>query len=322
MLAFWVYLREGVKNVVLEVGLGGEYDATNVIEKPAVTGITKLGLDHVAVLGHTIEEIAWHKAGIMKGGVECVSTEQVEKAREVLEKRAEERRVGLEFVGLLPEVEGVKLGLSGEFQKWNASLAVELCRKYLRKAGVEENLTTGVLPDPFKAGLEKTIWPGRCQTLHLPSKPTFYLDGAHTHDSVLVAGQWFASLLLSIPPTSPITLIFNQQERDAVALLRDLMSQLPKERRLKAVFCTNTTYKEGGYSPELLSLNTDASVVQSFAVQLAMKAAWDGEQMGGEAVVKGNIEEAIEEVGGEGSVFVCGSLHLVGGVLEVLGVDV
>jgi folylpolyglutamate synthase len=50
----------------LEVGVGGEYDSTNVIESPVVCGITALGLDHVTVLGHTIDKIAWHKAGIIK----------------------------------------------------------------------------------------------------------------------------------------------------------------------------------------------------------------------------------------------------------------
>jgi folylpolyglutamate synthase len=59
-------MEEQVDAVILEVGVGGEYDATNVIESPVVCGITSLGMDHVAVLGDTIEKIAWHKAGIIK----------------------------------------------------------------------------------------------------------------------------------------------------------------------------------------------------------------------------------------------------------------
>lgn len=58
---------------ILEVGVGGEYDSTNIIEKPIVCGITALGLDHVSVLGNTIDQIAWHKAGIIKVKIYTVS---------------------------------------------------------------------------------------------------------------------------------------------------------------------------------------------------------------------------------------------------------
>ncbi len=66
LVAFHTFMQENVDAVILEVGVGGEYDATNVIESPVVCGITSLGMDHVAVLGDTIEKIAWHKAGIIK----------------------------------------------------------------------------------------------------------------------------------------------------------------------------------------------------------------------------------------------------------------
>ena len=68
LLSFHIFLQEKVDAVVLEVGMGGTYDATNVVVEPVVCGITSLGLDHVAVLGDTIEKIAWHKAGIIKVG--------------------------------------------------------------------------------------------------------------------------------------------------------------------------------------------------------------------------------------------------------------
>lgn len=66
LLSFHVFLQEKVDVLVLEVGLGGEYDATNVIAKPVVCGMTALGFDHMAVLGESIGSIAWHKAGIIK----------------------------------------------------------------------------------------------------------------------------------------------------------------------------------------------------------------------------------------------------------------
>jgi folylpolyglutamate synthase len=66
LLAFHVFLQEEMDVMILEVGVGGEYDATNVVEQPVVCGITPLGFDHMSILGETIESIAWHKAGIIK----------------------------------------------------------------------------------------------------------------------------------------------------------------------------------------------------------------------------------------------------------------
>lgn len=65
-MAFHVFLQKKVDAVILEVGMGGQYDATNVIKDPVVCGISSLGLDHTDVLGDTIDKIAWHKAGIIK----------------------------------------------------------------------------------------------------------------------------------------------------------------------------------------------------------------------------------------------------------------
>ena len=66
LVAFHAFLALKVNAAVLEVGVGGAYDSTNIIPKPVVTGITALGIDHVGVLGHTLKEIAWHKSGIFK----------------------------------------------------------------------------------------------------------------------------------------------------------------------------------------------------------------------------------------------------------------
>lgn len=81
--------------VILEVGIGGEYDSTNVIEKPVACGITALGLDHVNVLGDTIDKIAWHKAGIIKPNVPAFAIEQPPEALKVIEERAKEKNAPL-----------------------------------------------------------------------------------------------------------------------------------------------------------------------------------------------------------------------------------
>ncbi|RSL98028.1 Folylpolyglutamate synthase [Fusarium oligoseptatum] len=91
LMSWHVFLQEGVDVAVYETGIGGEYDATNVVERPVASGISTLGIDHVFALGDTVLKIAWHKAGIMKTGSAAFTIEQVPDAEEVLKKRAEEK---------------------------------------------------------------------------------------------------------------------------------------------------------------------------------------------------------------------------------------
>lgn len=65
-MAFHVFMKEKTDVAIIEVGIGGQYDSTNLIRKPVVCGVTSLGLDHISILGNTIEKIAWNKAGIFK----------------------------------------------------------------------------------------------------------------------------------------------------------------------------------------------------------------------------------------------------------------
>lgn len=102
LLAFHSFLRERVSATILEVGVGGAYDSTNIVPRPISTGVTSLGLDHVPLLGTTLGEVAWNKAGIYKPGVPALSVEQPEDAMEVLRKRAKELEVRL-LSGLSPE---------------------------------------------------------------------------------------------------------------------------------------------------------------------------------------------------------------------------
>ena len=225
LLAFHTYLCERVGAVVLEVGIGGEYDSTNIVEKPIVTGLSVLAIDHVFVLGPTLPEIAWHKGGIFKPGAAAYSVVQPEEARAVLESRARERLV---LDGVVKWVDpdevlpgDTKLGLQGAFQRQNAALAVSVAAEALRvitcsnsSSDVQQNFVPklpflrdhGISPDNdddgddgdrrFRHALESTVWPGRCQVL--PDKKLggdtleWCLDGAHTNDSLEVAWAWFA----------------------------------------------------------------------------------------------------------------------------------
>jgi folylpolyglutamate synthase len=170
LLALRVFHAERVDVAVLEVGLGGRWDATNVVPAPAVCGITSLGYDHMDILGHTLTLIAGEKAGILKAGVPAVTTTQPEEARVVLEQRAQKLqartaapgrtrlppracsaagradgvRHAMPQVSLLtaPPLEAfavprgvpLQLGLAGAHQRLNAALAVQLCRIWATRA--------------------------------------------------------------------------------------------------------------------------------------------------------------------------------------------
>ncbi|KAL8942313.1 MAG: hypothetical protein Q9211_001430 [Gyalolechia sp. 1 TL-2023] len=98
LMAFHTYMSEGVDTAIIECGIGGEYDSTNIIISPSVTGITSLGIDHVQILGDTIEEIAWHKAGIMKPGTPAYTVPQPPAAETVICQRAKEKSPPLTWV--------------------------------------------------------------------------------------------------------------------------------------------------------------------------------------------------------------------------------
>lgn len=191
LMSYHVFLRENVDTAIYEVGLGGEYDSTNIIDRPAVTGITTLGIDHVLVLGETIEEIAWQKAGIQKPGVPSFTVKQLPTAASVIEKRAGEKGVkSLEVVDLDPRLQKVDIRPNAGFQKSNASLAIALAETAIRKLDHSFQLPPDSLPQEFVDGLEQMVWRGRCEK-KVEGNITWHLDGAHTADSIIISSCWF-----------------------------------------------------------------------------------------------------------------------------------
>jgi folylpolyglutamate synthase len=347
LMAFHTYMSEGVDTAVMECGIGGEYDSTNIVVQPAVCGITSLGIDHVSVLGATIEEIAWHKGGIIKPGAKAFTAPQPESAIQVLLKRAEEKGAELRVVEDHPDLRKgnqIKLGLAGDFQRLNASLAVAVAGEFLRRAGFSSlptDVLTEPLPEEFRKGLERTRLQGRCETRY-EQNISWHIDGGHTLESIRVAGGWFASRIAPMFSSNgavverPRVLIFNQQTRDGVALAQELYNTLSEALGSKhpftnAIFCTNVTYKDAGYKPDLMSVNTNASEVEKLSVQKTLAQTWKTIDPSTEVGVIGTIEEAVEFVrdlaeredgktpdGKSVMVFVTGSLHLVGGFLDVI----
>ncbi|KIX00479.1 uncharacterized protein Z518_10619 [Rhinocladiella mackenziei CBS 650.93] len=336
LMAFHTYMSEKVDTAVIECGIGGAYDSTNIIETPAVTGITSLGIDHAAILGSTIGEIAWHKSGIMKSGTKCLTPSgQPEDAKNVMAQVAQEKGSALEYVDIDPAIANgdTKLGLQADFQKTNASLAVAIAKQFLEQHGYAANDES---EQKIRRGLETVRWPGRCETRHEPGL-RWCIDGGHTLESIELAGKWFASQLATTKTSSPEPrfLIFNQQTRDAASLATALFNTLSTALHgshpfTHAIFCTNTTFKETGFRPDLVSVNANTSDVEALKVQKTLAETWRKIDPPAQVEVVRTIEEAVSFVrefasqkpkkgeGEEVTALVTGSLHLVGGFLEVL----
>jgi dihydrofolate synthase/folylpolyglutamate synthase len=183
-MAFWLFREQGVETAVVEVGLGGRLDATNVVD-PALTVITPIDFDHEVYLGHTLQAIAQEKAGILKPGVPAVFARQRPEASVVLEDRAAElgvevtRAADFEVCDLEIDARGSRFSvlqsgtlrfsvhcpLAGEHQVDNA-VAAALALQIL-----------GVSPQGIPEGIKATRWPGRLE--HVAPNPDVILDGAH-----------------------------------------------------------------------------------------------------------------------------------------------
>lgn len=190
-IAFVYYKEEKVDFVVLEVGLGGRYDSTNIIETPLASVLTPISLDHKDILGDTIEKIAWEKAGIIKENGLVVSHPQVEEAQKVIEDVVKDKNSKL-IVAPIEDIkviectelgskfnfkfnektfENLEINLIGEHQINNACVALTVVLTLL------ENEYIDIDEDSIRRGLLKTRWKGRLEILR--RNPTFIIDGAH-----------------------------------------------------------------------------------------------------------------------------------------------
>ena len=267
LMALHCFLIQQVGSAVIECGIGGEYDTTNILVKPTVTGVTSLGIDHESLLGDTIESIAWHKAGIFKQDVPAFTVPQPDAALQVLHDRAKEKGTAVHVVPQHPALDGVKLGLQGEFQKVNASLAIAVSAQHLQRLGYS-NIPSPIdksaaLPPEFITGLESARLGGRCDMRPDTRMQglTWYIDGGHTLESIEVAGRWFGAKTSNMADSGgQRILIFNQQTRDASSLAQRLHETLATALRdgrpfKHAIFCPNTTYRDVGYKADLISGN-------------------------------------------------------------------
>ncbi|MDD6038164.1 MAG: 5-formyltetrahydrofolate cyclo-ligase [bacterium] len=173
-IALLYYRKKSVKFVILETGMGGRLDSTNVIPPALVSVITQIGLEHTRYLGDTLTAIANEKAGIIKNGSRAVLMRQEPEVMAVLEGVCKQRNIPW-VVGDEVATE-VKLGLFGAHQRKNAAVAAETAQ-ILCEMGFDE-----ITPDVIVRGLQKCRWPGRMELLG--EAPWCMIDGAHNVSGV------------------------------------------------------------------------------------------------------------------------------------------
>ncbi|RMZ88393.1 hypothetical protein DV736_g4379, partial [Chaetothyriales sp. CBS 134916] len=297
LLAIHTFCQEGIQAAIFETHHGGEYDATNVLSSPVVTGITSIGLDHLAQLGPDIETVAWHKAGIFKkGSSPAFSAPQSPPTVEaVLRARAAERDVRLEIVPADdPSLPGDANALLPPVQRINSSLAIALVNAFLTKRRPRlddddgENNERRLSEADIKNGIDHFSWPGRFEIIKSKNGCTcWYLDGAHNEFSIA-----------SSPPHRCMVIFSHvSEERDGPSLLRALARAL--ERHADAIQSPDMLMMHRRGAEAAATTSTSASYVPS--IEEALEYA----------------ERVSAERGGL-HVLVTGSLHLVGGALYLL----
>jgi dihydrofolate synthase/folylpolyglutamate synthase len=246
-MAFAVFARERVDIAILETGLGGRLDCTNVV-RPEIAVITALGLDHTALLGGTLDRIAWEKGGIIKPGIPVVVAPQSPVAREqavpVLERLARERNSPLyhaERMIIARRIDETERGQTLELQPGEglADFVGERspARVYLPLPGDHqiENLRTAASVwavlrnrgwdlswDAFFRGVGQCRWPGRIEVI--PSRPRIVVDGAHCPLSI----RALADTLRRLYPEARWHVVMGvQRDKDFPAMLR-ILSRTPE----------------------------------------------------------------------------------------------
>jgi dihydrofolate synthase / folylpolyglutamate synthase len=299
-MALLLFAQEKTDIAILEVGMGGRLDATNIVE-PLVSVITNISLEHQEYLGRTLLEIAGEKAGIIKAGVPLVSAAtqpeiidlfsskcaQAESPLYLAGREFKMERTGgsLRYLGLSHTLEGLKPGLQGDHQAANA--AVALCvSEVLAPLGFGWNEKT------LLAAIQSPRWPGRFQVLD--SSPTVILDGAHNPG----AAETMVNTVKKRFQNKRIVLVLGIMADKDIPLMLKIFARAADE-----VVLSRPGYARAADPQTLLAARPASFPPAEIKVPLA------------EA-----IELARTKAGAEGVVVITGSLFTVGEAMEILGV--
>ncbi|MBO0857716.1 MAG: bifunctional folylpolyglutamate synthase/dihydrofolate synthase [Chloracidobacterium sp.] len=302
MIAYLYFAEREVKLAVLEVGLGGRLDATNICE-PVVTAITRIGFDHQQYLGDTLQSIAGEKAGIVKSGVPAVVAPQSGEAMSAIAARCEEMNAPIILTSAPFDIEpgsgdenigrysfryrtssdeyALRLGLRGLHQITNATVAIHIAEQ-LRIEGFD------IPRAAIIKGLNKAEWPGRLEMLRLSSpQAPLLLDGAHNTDGARALRDFLDEHFRS----TQITIIFGAMADKAIGEMGDIL--FPAATRVIVTRIANPRAADPGAIAE--ASHRDVIRIEN----------------GDEA-----LDEALRITPPGGLIVVCGSLFLVGEIRQ------
>ncbi|XP_037725187.1 folylpolyglutamate synthase, mitochondrial [Drosophila subpulchrella] len=332
ILGFHVFIAEKVDVVVLEVGIGGEHDCTNIVRNVRTVGITSLGLEHTELLGHTLPEIAWQKAGIIKPGSHVFTHVGQPECLEVIRQRTQEQSATLYEV---PPTEDYFRSEAyapiwesfSHMIRLNGSLAIQLAGDWLSQARSplqQEHTPNGVRMDPqLLRGLVSTHWPGRCQLIHWHGL-RLHFDGAHTLESMAVCTDWFEKSVRN--SVNPKILIFNRTGESGFAPLLELLNR-------------TCAFDMVCFVPNLATStpNAPSQVMVRFSAEMQLKRArtiageWSDLCARQGLKDKGQVFDTLTDAftairrrfpqtdnGGQLEVLVTGSIHLLGAAISAL----
>ncbi|MBU0568525.1 bifunctional folylpolyglutamate synthase/dihydrofolate synthase [bacterium] len=287
------FAKEEVEIAILEVGMGGRLDATNVVN-PLVSVITNVDLEHTDQLGKTIREIAYEKAGIIKEKGLVVTACEKEEALEVIKevcsrKKAKLFRVGKEIKiegkdrirGLHTRYENLKLPLIGEYQLKNAACAIGAC----------ELLGQNISKETIIKGLANTCWPGRLEVLS--RNPLLVLDGAHNPAAI---SALFGTIAREFRFENLILIIGILKDKDIPSMIEEIFK---KERKPEKIHIVRLAYVRGASPKEI------EKEVAKYTARVQLHPC-----------VKEAILKAKEEACPKDLILITGSLYAVAEVLD------
>ncbi|XP_031364410.1 folylpolyglutamate synthase, mitochondrial isoform X2 [Apis dorsata] len=333
VLMFNIFLDEHVDVAIIEVGIGGLYDCTNIVRNPVCVGITSLGLDHTSLLGNSLEDIAYQKSGIFKSGTIAFSVPQLPQAMYILEKRAIEKNCKLHIVPTFDEYKweniSPTLQIINKVQQQNASLAIQMAIEWIQSktnkisnvlhnsinnnicCKYKESSQIIVSMDKIAIGLSFCKWPGRMQILK-SSIGDFFLDGAHTIESIKCCISWFNDI--TNKNRGKRFLIFNTSgNRDPIRLL---------------ILLKSLYFHKVYFVPNFAGIKSlDDEVNCSLIDEQKIKCEMNSKIWGTNSVIVNSVFEVLQDIKNnseqnqifeENQILVTGSLHLIGTVLTIL----
>ncbi|MCL2619354.1 MAG: bifunctional folylpolyglutamate synthase/dihydrofolate synthase [Defluviitaleaceae bacterium] len=283
VMAFVYFQQQEVDFLLLEVGIGGRLDATNVITNPFLTAIMRIGFDHMEILGNTLPEIASEKGGIIKENRPLALYDDIELVRDIFEQIAEEKGAKIYNARDL-DLTGFQVGLLGEHQQENARVVMAACSALM-------DLGVKLRPDHIRYGLKNAHHPARMEIMS--ENPTIILEGAHNLQGALACAENMGKMFAGREITVVIGILKDKEIGEIVRALTSFATR---------VVFTKPLYDFKASTPQELRDSASLTGIEQHIVENCIEAL-----------------NLAEEITSDDGVILCtGSLYLMGDIRKYL----